>query len=73
MSGTVKGTRIVTAKGVSINRHYFEAPFKIGQLAIGAQGKFFDRTLDTNIKHTTQTMIESANFKGRFFGLFIQL
>lgn len=41
-----------------------ETPFKPGQLVIGAQGKFFARTLDNNIKHTTQTMIDAANFKG---------
>lgn len=41
-----------------------EAPFKPGQLVIGASGKFFARTLDTNIKHTTQVMIEAAQFDG---------
>ena len=41
-----------------------ESPFKPGQLVIGAQGRFFARALDNNIKHTTQVMIEAAKFKG---------
>ncbi len=41
-----------------------EAPFEPGQLVIGSSGKFFARTLDTNIKHTTQIMIEAAKYKG---------
>ncbi|MEA3445190.1 MAG: 2-oxoacid:ferredoxin oxidoreductase subunit beta, partial [Bacteroidota bacterium] len=41
-----------------------EGAFIPGQLVIGASGKFFARTLDTNIKHTTQTMMDAANFEG---------
>ena len=41
-----------------------ERPFKIGQLVIGAEGTFFARTLDTNIKHATKTFIDCDNHKG---------
>jgi 2-oxoglutarate ferredoxin oxidoreductase subunit beta len=33
-------------------------------LALGAQGKFFARALDTNIKSQTEIFVEAARFKG---------
>ncbi len=41
-----------------------ERPFLIGQLVIGAEGTFFARSLDSNIKHMTETFIEADKFKG---------
>jgi len=41
-----------------------ERPFLIGQLVIGAEGNFFARSLDANIKHMTETFIEADKFKG---------
>ncbi|NOZ47245.1 MAG: 2-oxoacid:ferredoxin oxidoreductase subunit beta [Chlorobi bacterium] len=41
-----------------------EPPFHPGELVIGAQGKFFARTLDGNIKLTTQILIEAAKHQG---------
>lgn len=66
--GLTKGQYSPTTKEGKVTKSSpfgtIEAPFQPGQLVIGAQGKFFARTLDNNIKHTTQTMIEAANFKG---------
>lgn len=41
-----------------------EPPFHPGELVIGAQGKFFARSIDNNVKLTTQILTESAQFKG---------
>lgn len=41
-----------------------EHPFEPGELVIGAQGKFFARTLDSNVKLTTSILVEGAKFKG---------
>ncbi len=41
-----------------------ERPFHPGQLVMGANGTFFARALDTNIKHTTEVMIQAAQHKG---------
>jgi 2-oxoglutarate/2-oxoacid ferredoxin oxidoreductase subunit beta len=41
-----------------------EPPFHPGELVIGAQGKFFARSIDNNVKLTAQIMTEAANFKG---------
>jgi len=41
-----------------------ERTFHIGQLVIGAEGTFFARTLDTNIKHATQVFIDTDKFEG---------
>jgi 2-oxoglutarate ferredoxin oxidoreductase subunit beta len=41
-----------------------ESPFHPGELVIGAQGKFFARTVDTNIQLSTEIFIEAAKFKG---------
>ncbi len=41
-----------------------EEPFSVGELVIGARGKFFARTIDTNIALSTQIYIEAAKHKG---------
>ena len=66
--GLTKGQFSPTSKEGSVTKTSpfgtIEQPFKPGELVIGAQGKFFARTLDTNIKHTTKTLIEGAKFNG---------
>jgi 2-oxoglutarate ferredoxin oxidoreductase subunit beta len=41
-----------------------EEPFAVGELVIGARGKFFARTVDTNITLSTQIYIEASEHKG---------
>jgi 2-oxoglutarate ferredoxin oxidoreductase subunit beta len=41
-----------------------EEPFSVGELVIGARGKFFARTADTNIALSTQVYAEAAKHKG---------
>ena len=41
-----------------------EEPFSVGELVIGAKGKFFARTIDTNIALSTQIYSEAAKHKG---------
>jgi len=41
-----------------------EPPFHPGELVIGAQGKFFARSIDNNVKLCTQIFTEAAKFKG---------
>jgi 2-oxoglutarate ferredoxin oxidoreductase subunit beta len=41
-----------------------EEPFSVGELVIGAKGKFFARTTDTNVSLSTQIYIEAAKHKG---------
>jgi 2-oxoglutarate/2-oxoacid ferredoxin oxidoreductase subunit beta len=41
-----------------------EDPFSVGELVIGAKGKFFARTVDTNIALSTQIFGEAARHKG---------
>ena len=41
-----------------------EPPFNPGELIIGAQGKFFARTIDTNIKSMIKIFVEAENHKG---------
>jgi 2-oxoglutarate/2-oxoacid ferredoxin oxidoreductase subunit beta len=41
-----------------------EEPFSVGELVIGAKGKFFARTIDTNVSLSTQIYIEAAQHKG---------
>ena len=41
-----------------------EEPFSVGELVIGARGKFFARTLDSNVSLSTQIYIEAARHKG---------
>ena len=42
----------------------FEHPFNPGELVIGAQGKFFARVTDTNLKLMSKVFKEAAEFKG---------
>lgn len=41
-----------------------EHPFNVGELAIGAQGTFFARTVDTNPKMMTEVMLEASKHSG---------
>jgi 2-oxoglutarate ferredoxin oxidoreductase subunit beta len=41
-----------------------EEPFSVGELVIGAKGKFFARTIDTNVALSTQIYMEAAKHKG---------
>jgi len=41
-----------------------ENPFKPGELVMGAQGTFFARVVDTDIKMLREVLIEAANHKG---------
>ncbi|MBN4061845.1 MAG: 2-oxoacid:ferredoxin oxidoreductase subunit beta [Flavobacteriales bacterium] len=41
-----------------------ETPFSAGELALGAKGTFFARTIDTNPKLMTQVFVESSKHKG---------
>ncbi len=41
-----------------------EEPFSVGELVIGAKGKFFARTLDSNVSLSTQIYIDAAKHKG---------
>ncbi|MGD9976919.1 MAG: 2-oxoacid:ferredoxin oxidoreductase subunit beta [Bacteroidales bacterium] len=41
-----------------------EHPFCPGELVIGAQGKFFARTLDVDVKLTSEVMVEAAKHDG---------
>ncbi|MCU0460800.1 MAG: 2-oxoacid:ferredoxin oxidoreductase subunit beta [Bacteroidales bacterium] len=41
-----------------------EEPFSVGELVIGAKGKFFARTIDANVALSTQIYVEAAKHKG---------
>jgi 2-oxoglutarate ferredoxin oxidoreductase subunit beta len=41
-----------------------EEPFSVGELVIGAKGKFFARTIDTNVALSTEIYIQAAKHKG---------
>jgi len=41
-----------------------EEPFSVGELVIGAKGKFFARTVDGNVSLSTQIYIEAAKHRG---------
>ncbi len=41
-----------------------EHPFRPGELVIGAQGKFFARSLDIEVKLTSEIMVEAAKHDG---------
>lgn len=41
-----------------------EEPFSVGGLVIGAQGRFFARTIDTNVPLSTTIFIKAAEHKG---------
>jgi len=66
--GLTKGQYSPTsAKGIVTKTSPFgtvEEPFSVGELVIGAKGKFFARTIDTNISLSTDIYIEAAKHKG---------
>lgn len=41
-----------------------EEPFSVGELVIGAKGKFFARTIDTNLALSTQIYIDAEKHRG---------
>jgi 2-oxoglutarate ferredoxin oxidoreductase subunit beta len=41
-----------------------EEPFSVGELVIGAKGKFFARTVDGNLSLSTEIYLEAAKHKG---------
>jgi 2-oxoglutarate ferredoxin oxidoreductase subunit beta len=41
-----------------------EEPFSVGELVIGAKGKFIARTIDANVALSTQIYVEAAKHKG---------
>lgn len=41
-----------------------EEPFSVGELVIGAKGKFFARTIDSNVALSTDIFIQAARHKG---------
>lgn len=41
-----------------------EEPFSVGELVVGAKGRFFARTIDANVALSTQIYIEAARHKG---------
>ena len=49
-----------------------EHPFNVGELAIGAQGTFFARAVDTNPKMMTKVMLEAGKHKGTSLIEFLQ-
>ena len=66
--GLTKGQYSPTSKkGTTTKTSPFgtiETPFHPGELVIGAQGKFFARTMDNNIKLSTEVFIEAAKHDG---------
>ena len=66
--GLTKGQYSPTSsKGIVTKTSPFgsvEEPFSVGELVIGAKGRFFARTIDTNIALSTQIYIDAAKHKG---------
>jgi 2-oxoglutarate ferredoxin oxidoreductase subunit beta len=66
--GLTKGQYSPTSdKGIVTKTSPFgtvEEPFSVGELVIGAKGKFFARTVDGNVALSTQIYIEAAKHKG---------
>jgi 2-oxoglutarate ferredoxin oxidoreductase subunit beta len=66
--GLTKGQYSPTsAKGLVTKTSPFgtvEEPFSVGELVIGAKGRFFARTVDSNVALSTQIYIEAAKHKG---------
>jgi len=66
--GLTKGQYSPTsAKGLVTKTSPFgtvEEPFSVGELVIGAKGRFFARTVDTNVALSTQIYVEAARHKG---------
>ena len=66
--GLTKGQYSPTSKlGVITKTSPFgtvEHPFRPGELVIGAQGKFFARTIDMEVKLTSDVLVEAAKHDG---------
>ncbi len=66
--GLTKGQYSPTShKGIVTKTSPFgtvEEPFSVGELVIGAKGKFFARTIDSNVTLSTQIYTEAALHKG---------
>jgi 2-oxoglutarate ferredoxin oxidoreductase subunit beta len=66
--GLTKGQYSPTSeKGIVTKTSPFgtvEEPFSVGELVVGAKGKFFARTIDTNVSLSTQIYVEAAKHKG---------
>ena len=66
--GLTKGQYSPTSdKGIVTKTSPFgsvEEPFSVGELVIGAKGKFFARTIDTNIAISTQIYAEAEKHRG---------
>jgi len=66
--GLTKGQYSPTSKKGSVTKTSpfgtVEHPFVPGELVIGAQGKYFARTIDTNLKHSQEIFLDAAKHKG---------
>jgi len=66
--GLTKGQYSPTSqKGIVTKTSPFgtvEEPFSVGELVIGAKGKFFARTIDTNLSLSTQIYIDAEKHRG---------
>lgn len=66
--GLTKGQYSPTSRKGSVTKTSpfgtIETPFHPGELVIGAQGKFFARTVDNNIKLSTEIYVEAAKHEG---------
>lgn len=66
--GLTKGQFSPTTKKGEITKTspfgHIESPFSAGELTIGSQGKFFARSTDTNMKLSTEIMVNAACYKG---------
>ena len=66
--GLTKGQYSPTSrKGIVTKTSPFgtvEEPFSVGELVIGAKGRFFARTLDSNVSLSTQIYVEAAKHRG---------
>jgi 2-oxoglutarate/2-oxoacid ferredoxin oxidoreductase subunit beta len=66
--GLTKGQYSPTShKGINTKTSPYgtvEEPFQVGELVIGAKGKFFARTVDANVNLSTEIYIEAAKHQG---------
>jgi 2-oxoglutarate/2-oxoacid ferredoxin oxidoreductase subunit beta len=66
--GLTKGQYSPTShKGINTKTSPYgtvEEPFQVGELVIGAKGKFFARTVDANVSLSTEIYLEAARHQG---------
>lgn len=66
--GLTKGQYSPTSQRGTVTRTSpfgtIEQPFSVGELVIGAKGRFFARTVDSNMNLSTQVYIDAAKHKG---------